>query len=461
MKHEPEGRVKTGVENLDLLLQGGLPRHTLTVLGGMPGSGKTILSQQICFANATPSRPAVIFNTLSESTPKTLRYARPFAYFDEKAVGKSIHFVDLGDILRTRGLPPALEQIMVHMRKLKPALVVIDSFKTFDELSQSSEDLRKFTYEVAISLMAWECTALLLGEFAMRDIETKPLFSVVDGIIMLASRDVSGERQRFVQVVKMRGTNHSPDSHPMRISDKGLSIYAPRVQIRRRAEEHKERPGRFRFGIETLDQLMGAGVPYGSSLLISGAPGTGKSLLALETIYRGAKEQGEKGLFFSYNETPDRLLAMARELGWSLEKELKRGMAKIIFVPQPEILVEADLLRIEEEIKEFGAKRVAVDSLSTLLHKVSEPALLREKVYQLDTIIQRAGAVGLLTSSAPADIGGIEETVVDGIIRLTLVEKGLDSEGYVEVCKLRGTKHLRGRHPIEVGEGGLVVAPRA
>jgi circadian clock protein KaiC len=464
MKDSQE-RLKTGVANLDKILHGGLPRDTVTVFGGTPGSGKTILSQQICFANATPARPAVIFNTLSESTPKTLRYLRPFSFFKESAVGKSVHFVDLGNMLRTKGLAPALAMILEHLRKLKPAFVVIDSFKAFDELSDSREDLRKFTYEVAVNLMAWECTALLLGEFSPDDLASNPLFSIVDGIVVLASREVSGEQQRSVQVVKMRGTDHSRDRHPMTIADNGISIYAPRVTLRNAAATGRAKGGRFRFGVGAFDELTGKGVPYGSSILISGDPGTGKTLFALESIYRGAKEFGEKGIFFSFDESEERLREAGRELGWALDKEIARGMLKVVFMPQLGVPVESTLLRIEEEITALGAKRAAVDSLSMLFYKVDEDPLRRENIIQLATIMQRSGAVGLFTSSdsgASIEGGrfGIEATVVDGIIRLSLVEQGLDNEGYIEVYKLRGAKHRRGRHPFDMGPKGWVVSPR-
>lgn len=146
-------RIRTGVKNLDEILSGGLPSGTITVFAGTPGSGKTILSQQIVFKNATPQQPALFFQTLSEPTAKTMRYMKQFTFFDQaKLEDGSIEFIDLGDILRSEGLEKAIGMLMEHVKRVKPAFVVVDSFKVFEDLARSKEELRKFTYEVAINL---------------------------------------------------------------------------------------------------------------------------------------------------------------------------------------------------------------------------------------------------------------------------------------------------------------------
>jgi circadian clock protein KaiC len=267
-----QSRILTGVKNLDEVLSGGLPSGTITVLAGTPGTGKTILSQQIVFSNASPDAPAIFFQTLSEPTAKTLRYLKQFSLFDlKKLEDGSIQFIDLGEMLRAEGLEKALSLLMNNIKKFKPAFVVIDSFKVFEDLARSKEELRKFTYEVAVNLMAWECTTLLLGEFSNIDLESNPLFSIVDGLISLKSSSESGEQQRFIQVVKMRGTNHSRDEHAFTINDTGLEIYAPRVTIRRLPGSDKmvsgNGPDRAKLGIPSVDSLLGNGIPYGSSLL--------------------------------------------------------------------------------------------------------------------------------------------------------------------------------------------------
>ena len=465
MKKTEISRMKTGIRNLDEILRGGLPEGSVSVVGGPPGSGKTIFAHQICFHNASSKRRVLYFNTLSEPVAKSLRHLSQFSYFDAKKLDDSIRFVDLGVILRANGLEETQGLIMQHLKKVKPAIVVVDSFKIFDDLAKSQEERRKFSYEIAVNFMAWETTALLLGEYAQEDYETNPLFSIVDGLMTLTQRDAEGERQRFFQVTKMRGTDHSRDEHAFSISPDGVEIYAPRVTIQRKPGEDK--PGavsRCKTGISKLDDLLGDGIPRGSSLLVAGVAGTGKTVLLLEFLYRGALA-GEKGIVFSFEETAERLLATARGLGWNLDHEIKKGMVEIVFIPQPNIQVEKHLLMMQERVQAIGARRVAIDSVSVFLHKVTDRQVSREKIFQLCSIVQNVQGVGFFATDIPYGSNqvsrfGVEETVVDGVILLSSVEEGFERERYVEIYKLRNTAHLKGRHNLMIGEGGISVFPR-
>jgi circadian clock protein KaiC len=458
-------RFATGVRNLDAILHGGWPQGSVTVLAGPPGSGKTILAQQIFFHNASAKSRVICFSTLSEPSAKTLRHLSQFTYFDAEKFGKYIQVIDLGAVLREKGLQETQAVIVEHIKKVKPAIVVIDSFKVFDDLAKSHEELRKFGYEIAVSLMAWETTAFLLGEYGTDDVATNPVFSIVDGLVTLTQRDSSGERQRFLQVIKMRGTDHSRDEHSFVITSAGLEVYAPRVTIQRKPlKDQNDEVPRTRTGISRLDELMGEGIPHGSTMLVSGVAGTGKTVLLLEFIYRGAMA-GEKGIIVSFEETEERLRALARGMGWDFEREIKRGMIEIVFIPQPNILVEAHLLMMQERIEAMGARRVAVDSISVFLHKIKDPQISREKTFQLASIIQNVQAVGLFATDIPYGSNaisrfGVEETVVDGVILLTSEEEGLERQRYVEVYKLRNTAHLKGRHNLVIEKGGITIFPR-
>ncbi len=457
-------RIATGVRNLDAMLHGGLPKGTATVISGPPGSGKTILSQQICLHNASARQRVLYLSTLSEPTAKTLRYLSQLTFFDAKKLAEGMQFVDLGVIVRSQGLAEVSPLIMEHLKRIRPAIVVVDSFKVFDDLARSQEDLRKFSYEIAVNLMAWEATALLLGEYGPQDFATNPLFSVVDGLLVLGQRESSGEQKRFIQLVKMRGTGHSRDEHTFDITTGGIEIYAPRLTIRRQPREDAASGPGCKTGVSKLDEILGGGIPWGASLLISGVAGTGKTVLSLEFLYRGA-QAGERGVLFSFEETDVRLRAAARGLGWDLDREIESGMIEIVFIPQPEIRVDADLTMMRERIEARSARRVVVDSVSVLLHKLKDPEAIREKVFQLASVVQNHQAVGLFVTDIPYGQDrisrfGVEETVADGVILLSSTQEGLERQRYIEVYKLRGRAHLQGRHNLRIGPEGIVVFPR-
>ena len=470
LKEQPilvkDNLISTGVKNLDAMLAGGLIKGSSTAIAGPPGSGKTILAQEIAFRNATPESPVLYFSTLSEPGSKSLFYLTQFDYCDRKKIDESIHFVDLGILLRTKGLQKTLELIVERVKKSKPALVVVDSFKVFEDMAESREELRKFSYEIVVNLIARKCTVLFLGEYAPREIAGNPLFSIIDGLILMTQRELSGEPQRFIQIVKMRGLAHTRDEQIFEITREGIQVFTPRLSIKRgeKKRANDEKVLRCKTGIGKLDDLLGDGIPRGSSLLIAGVAGTGKTVLGLEFVYRGALA-GEKGIIFSFEETEARLRDEARGLGWEFDALIKSGMIEIVYVPQPDIMVERDLFMMEEKIAASKAARVIVDSFSVFVRKLKDEHLVRDKVFQLVSIVQNAGAVAFLTTDIPYGSPimsrfGVEETVADGVILLTSTEEGLERQRYLEVYKVRNTDHLKGRHTMTIETGGIKIFPR-
>jgi circadian clock protein KaiC len=459
-------RLETGIPNLDAILHGGLPKGSVSVIAGPPGSGKTTLTHQMCFHHASQGGRVLYFNTLSEPTAKMLLYLRPFAFFDPKLLEERIRFIDLGVILRTQGLELTVSLVMEHLKQFKPSMVVIDSYRVFDDLTRSSEELRKFTYELTVRLMAWECTTFLLGEYNPHQFE-HPAYSAIDGIITLKQQQQSGEQQRLLQVIKMRGTAHSRDEHPFVVTAEGVEVYAPSVTLRRN-HLTGQRPAevrRLKTGVSKLDELLGEGIPLGSSVIVSGVAGTGKTMLGLEFLYRGARDFGEKGIYFSFEETEQRLLSTARGMGWELDREIDRGLVRIVFIPQPDILVDRHLLEMQRHVESFGARRVVLDSMSVFLHKIDDKRIVRDKVFWLANIVQNQEAVGFFANDVPAGSQqhsrfGVEATVMDGLILLSMEQEGLERHRYLEVNKLRNTAHARGKHSMSIHRGGISIFPR-
>ena len=159
-------KLSTGVPSLDAILNGGLPRNSVNVVAGPPGTGKTILAQQIVFHNARHDDRAPYLVTVSEPTVKMLRYQQQFTFFDPGRVGQNVIYLDIGSTLLEQGLDGITSQIEEYIEDYSPSILAIDSFKAIHEVAEDAPSLREFAYRLAVRLTAWGTTTLLVGGFA-------------------------------------------------------------------------------------------------------------------------------------------------------------------------------------------------------------------------------------------------------------------------------------------------------
>src|SRR4029453_19612789 len=158
-------RLPSGSDRLDSVLGGALPRNGIVLIGGKPGSGKTILAQQYVFHNATSDSPAIYMSTVSEPLDKILRYGQSLDFFDPAALGTKVIYEDLGRTLNDEGLMGALAYITELLKKYRPGLVVIDSFRALQTYAADPETFRGFLHELAGRLSALPITSFWVGEY--------------------------------------------------------------------------------------------------------------------------------------------------------------------------------------------------------------------------------------------------------------------------------------------------------
>jgi len=452
----------TGVPNLDSVLGGGVPMYSLNILAGQPGTGKTILVQQILFSSlkADSGNRALYLTTLSEPTVKVVRYMQQFGFFDGEHFGDRMLFQDIGPVIRQQPLSEVIEHILRLVEAHRPQLLAIDSFKAIRDMSPSIGDFRRFCYDLSVRLASARCTAFLVGEYDRPEIADGAEFAVADGIVYLDIADQEGDRSRFIQVYKMRGRAIEMSPYPFMISSDGIRILSPALTLQRRQSGLEVESQRLNTGIPGRDDLLRGGIPRGRSLLLSGVSGTGKTTLALQFLYHGALN-GQRGMIFSFEETTDRLRRNALGFGWDLQALEEKGLLRIIFIPQTDIHVEEHLEMMAQQVAEFQPHRFVIDSFSVFLHKITSPTTQREKSFQLATLVQRAGAVGILISDIPAGEPnrlsrfGVEETVVDGVVVLSTAADSTQRKRYIEVYKMRAAEHVQGRYRMEIGPRGI------
>lgn len=456
----------SGVPGLDAVLGGGLPEYSFNLIAGGPGSGKTILAHQIMFANATPERPALYFTVLGEPTLKMIRYQRQFSFFDSDRVGSAVQFVNLSADVMERNLDEVLRRIVSETERVKPGIVVVDSFRTIraqygTAANVAGFELDQFVQRLAVNLTSWEVTSFLLGEYTEEE-QRNPVFTVADGILWLSQATDRNSVVRKLQVVKTRGRAPMPGLHTFRITDSGLQIF-PRIPEQTRARRLQKRE-RMSTGIAGLDEMIGGGVIAGDAVMLTGPAGSGKSTIATQFMVAGLGNK-ETGVIAVFEEYPEEYLARATARNSDIGKMVKAGALEVIYLRPLDLSVDEALAAILEAVERLKAKRVVIDSLSGF-----EVALaptfredFRESLYRLVGRLTATGVTVFMTaevSEAFSEASFTSENVsfvTDEIIVQRYVEIKGELLRVMAVIKMRGSEHSHEFRSYEVTAKGVVV----
>ena len=313
-------RVSTGNAQADLILGGGFPAHSINIIMGQPGSGKTVFCEQLAFSNLG-DRPVLYLTTVSEPLPKVLTYLQEFAFADVNVIGSQLIYESLADtVTADPGRLP--ERVTALLKQYRSHILVFDSFKAIGDLMPDLSAWRKVLYELASTLSAYDATTFWIGEYVGDMVPRLPEFAVADSIVEF-TREQSGTRDdRFLHVIKLRGSGFLDGFHAFRIGRDGLEIFPRLVSPAAFGGGYMTRPERLATGIRGLDDMIETGWLRGTSTLVLGPSGAGKTLLGLHFLREGARA-AEPGLLVTFQENPSQLARVCATLGWDT-KELHR-----------------------------------------------------------------------------------------------------------------------------------------
>lgn len=446
--HEPLAfdRIPTGVERLDEILEGGIPRYSTVFIAGLPGTGKTILSQQALFANARQGRTGLYLSTISEPPIKVLRFLQGFTFFDPELFGSRVIYGDLGGPLRAGGPAEMSKALETMVRQHHPELLVIDSFKALRDTIRNPLQFREFTNDIAVGLAAWEVTALLVGEYSEADAHEGPEFAIADGIIYLYGTEEAEKQKRFLRIIKMRGSGFYAGEHFFDITSDGITLFprlAPQV-----AGEYAAPSRRIGSAIEGFDAMLGGGVYEATSTLISGGTGSGKTLLAMSFAVESAR-QGRPVLYVTFEESAEQIARNTDDFGWDLAGLRRRGTLDIFHVSPSELNIDRHAHELLDRSKQLGARMVIIDSITAFQAAVPNPAKYQSYMWAINDHFKRDGVTVLLTTEVASAFGPLQISaervsfLADNIIFLRYVEVDGEIRHAVGILKMRGSEHER------------------
>lgn len=455
-------RIASGIPELDEVLGGGLEPGSLMVIAGPPGTGKTILSQQICFANATPEHKAIYYTTLAEPHLKLVKHLEQFDFFDAETLERAVEFIHLGDLVDDGSedpLGPLVNEVVRKCVETEPSIVVIDTARALHDFVEE-RPLRRALYDMASRVAHTGAVLFLPGEYTPAE-RNGPEFALADGIIDLAYDPLEPIDRRWLRVLKMRGARPLEGKHSFRITSEGIEIFPRLETIAPQDVPGLSQSEQIQIGVPKLDDMMGGGIRRTDATALMGPSACGKTTLSLHYIDRGLAD-GERCLYVSFQETEEQLLAKSTALGLNLQAGYSAEQLVIHHVPQGRLDLDAIGTVLRRELATGSVRRIVFDSLAELVLAAREGHRFPAYARSLLGIARDAGASVLITSETTTlgpdlDVSSGLSFLFQNVVLLRYIEIESEVRRALVVVKMRDSAHVKGLVQFEIDDSGFRV----
>jgi circadian clock protein KaiC len=453
---------------LDDVLHGGLARGFIYLIEGNPGAGKTTLALQFLIAGAKRGEKG-LYISLAESEGELRHVAASHGMCLENIEICKISPPEIagGTAQQYTVFQPAeveladvLEFILAKVRDLSPSRVVIDSMSELRMLARDSLRYRRQVLSLKQFFEGRDCTTLLLDE-RFQDAQETQVQTIAHGVLSLEVLQRSyGITRRRLEVLKIRASSFREGYHDYVIVKGGVKVFPRLVSGEHRGPslKHEDLPS----GVAELDALFNGGVQRGTSTLIAGPTGSGKSTLCTQFVMQAAR-RNERSAIFTFDETAESFRARSQGLGMDLEQYIDKGLIHLEQVDPAELSPGEFVHRIRYGVEDRQWRIVVIDSLNGLLNSMSEEQALTVQLHELLSYLNQVGVAsfmvlaqyGLLGSemSSPADVSYL----ADNVLLLRYFEAGGDVRQAISVVKRRSGPHERSIREMRMCAGSLII----
>ena len=469
-KHNQLHKCLTGIKGFDEITEGGLPKNRTTLFSGSTGTGKTLLGIDFLINGAINYNERGVFMSFEETEDELYKDVASLnmnlqGLVSQKKILLEYVLLERRDIqekgeFNLEGLFVRLEHAIDSIGAKR---VVLDSIESLFAGVTDAGILRLEIKRLFRWLKEKQVTAIITGELGQGSFTRQGLEEYIsDCIILLDNRVREQISTRRIRVIKYRGSNHGTNEYPFVIDKGGLSV----IPITSAGLDQPGTAKRVSTGIPSLDKLFkGAGFTRGSTVLVSGTAGTGKTSLAAAFAIESCK-RGERCLFLSYEESSGQLIQNMSSIGLRLEPLMKKGLLKIVSTRPSFFGLEMHLLEVYKIIADFKPQAVVIDPLTSLIGQGNQLELQSMLTRMID-LLKSKGITGfftsLVSSTAQNDTSG--EIGVSSLIDTWIVVRELEeNEGKrrirgLYIVKSRGMGHSSDVHKLILSDDGIQLVP--
>jgi circadian clock protein KaiC len=469
--------IKTGIKGLDSILLGGIPKTNLIVVQGVTGSGKTLMGVEFIYSGIVQCEEPGLIVLFETSPDKLIRDAAGFGWnLAELQERKKLQIIFTSPEVFGQELCSPESLLLETANEMGAERIFVDGVgllngdpcrtdpvapKYRELLQQLIESFNRENLTAVLSLEAGNApdsiAAMEMADF------------LADTVIQLNRKRIGRRMQRSLEVLKSRGQEYEAGEHTLHISGgHGLQVFrrvqAPLgVNVKQQPTSSTKRSV---IGVDAIDTLIGGGIFDGSTTMVVGVSGVGKTVLGTQILLEGSLRQDTRGLLISLDEHPAQIIRNAGTLGMDLEKQVEKGTIRIIFESPQELDVDAHYAHITQQIEEHDIRRVVIDGMTSYSTAIGETSVYRDFFHAIVAYTKQRLMTTFFNYENPEFLGISSympdfpvSSIVDNLILMSLVEIDNSLHRCISVVKSRGSKHSFDTREFVIGQGGISLIP--